>query len=329
MIRSADIRKENRKMIYEQMLDGSYYTKQQISQLTGLSVATCNTLLNELKSEGVVTVSDTKELRGIGRGSELFTVNPNHEYYALIRIQAFKDKDISVMQIIDACGRTVEENRISGNHFDLQEQLSVLNSMIKRYSKTVHVIISVPGVVDEGKITFSDISELENVDLAEQIRKATGCEVTVINDMHAIAIGYQSEHHDQENVITLAGFDSQLLPGTVTMHKGQIISGANGIAGLIGFMQMDAEQKRLNALMSEKESMNMMSNVISALITIVNPSKIVLHGDLLSESTVNDLTRIIAETIPQKYIPEFVLAEEFDSYLMTGMYQIAVDSKKM
>ena len=75
--------------------------------------------------------------------------------------------------------------------------------------------------------------------------------------------------------------------------------------------------------------MNMMSNVISALITIVNPSKIVLHGDLLSESTVNDLTRIIAETIPQKYIPEFVLAEEFDSYLMTGMYQIAVDSKKM
>ncbi|MBO5056175.1 MAG: hypothetical protein J6C64_07470 [Lachnospiraceae bacterium] len=30
-------------------------------------------------------------------------------------------------------------------------------------------------------------------------------------------------------------------PGTVTMHKGQVISGSNGIAGLAGFKPFDVD----------------------------------------------------------------------------------------
>ena len=43
---------ENRKTIFHFMLDGKEYTKQQVSVGTGLSVATCNTLLNEMEAQG-------------------------------------------------------------------------------------------------------------------------------------------------------------------------------------------------------------------------------------------------------------------------------------
>ena len=42
--------KENKKAICRFMLDGEQYTKQQVSAGTGLSVATCNTLLNDKRT---------------------------------------------------------------------------------------------------------------------------------------------------------------------------------------------------------------------------------------------------------------------------------------
>ena len=67
MITSSDIRKANKKRIYKLMLNHESYTKHQISVMSGLSVATCNTLLNDMESDGVLSIGDAKELRGVGR----------------------------------------------------------------------------------------------------------------------------------------------------------------------------------------------------------------------------------------------------------------------
>lgn len=60
MTTSSDIRKANKKRIYKLMLNRKSYTKQQISAMTGLSVATCNTLLNDMESNGILAIGDEK-----------------------------------------------------------------------------------------------------------------------------------------------------------------------------------------------------------------------------------------------------------------------------
>ena len=58
MANSSDIRKDNKKKIYRLMLDHQQYTKQQISVKTGLSVATCNTLLNDMTANKVLVTGE-------------------------------------------------------------------------------------------------------------------------------------------------------------------------------------------------------------------------------------------------------------------------------
>ena len=56
MIDSSDIRVRNKSRIWREMLSRKKYTKQQMAFALGLSVATCNTLLNELKEEKIDVV---------------------------------------------------------------------------------------------------------------------------------------------------------------------------------------------------------------------------------------------------------------------------------
>lgn len=45
---TADIKRENKSQIRKLLISGNSYTKQQVSLQTGLSVASCNTYLNEM-----------------------------------------------------------------------------------------------------------------------------------------------------------------------------------------------------------------------------------------------------------------------------------------
>ena len=54
MKNTAEIKKENQRRVWEILRDGKAHTKQEASLITGLSQATCNTILNEFETEGQV-----------------------------------------------------------------------------------------------------------------------------------------------------------------------------------------------------------------------------------------------------------------------------------
>ena len=62
MKNTAEIKKENQRRIWEILRDGLPHTKQEAARITGLSPATCNTILNELKQEG------EEKIRRSGKG---------------------------------------------------------------------------------------------------------------------------------------------------------------------------------------------------------------------------------------------------------------------
>ena len=76
--------KRQQEKIYRLMLDHQQYTKQQISVKTGLSVATCNTLLNDMAANKVLVTGEEKEFRGVGRSSWLYEIDDEHEHYILV-----------------------------------------------------------------------------------------------------------------------------------------------------------------------------------------------------------------------------------------------------
>lgn len=327
MMNSSDIRKENKRRIYNTMLDGGFYTKHKIATLTGLSVATCNTLLNDMKFSGELLVGEEKELRGVGRGSQLFQINARHEAYLLINILVRNRKRVLELNVADALGCILWEKKLIQDRFSLGELLREIKPLLIEYTGISQIVIAVPGVVDTGNVEFSDIIELEGSSLSDGIEEITGNKPAIINDMHSVAIGYQAMQKEELGVITLAGFYEQLIPGTVTIHKGKVISGANGIAGLIGFMPLGMEIEEIPKQMTKEKCFPILSKAIGAIIGFLNPDKIVLSGELVSDQLVEDLKEYCKNSVPEKYMPEFILVSDFDGYLFRGSWQIALEKK--
>lgn len=75
---SADIKWANKSLIRVLLRSGSAYTKQQIALQTGLSVASCNTYLNEMEAAGEV-LGESRRLHDVGRSSVLYKLNERYE----------------------------------------------------------------------------------------------------------------------------------------------------------------------------------------------------------------------------------------------------------
>ena len=84
MIDSSDVRKINVNLIRSVMWRGGEHTKQSVAMDTGLSVATCNTLLNELEKSGEI-LSEKRQLNGVGRSTSMYRINESYESMLCIR----------------------------------------------------------------------------------------------------------------------------------------------------------------------------------------------------------------------------------------------------
>ena len=113
------------------------------------------------------------------------------------------------------------------------------------------------------------------------------------------------------------------------MHKGQIISGYNGIAGLAGFMPFEMNPDEVPDMMVEGKCLDIISRIIGAIIAFQNPNEIVFSGDLINNRILSEVKDYCRRSIPEKYMPVFKMVSGFSEYLIEGMFQIAVENKEL
>ena len=65
-----------------------------------------------------------------------------------------------------------------------------------------------------------------------------------------------------------------------------------------------------------------------ALISILNPHRLLLTGDLLQESDLGRIRTACQRCIPQEYMPDLVFIPSTDRYYLMGMYWTAMDRKE-
>lgn len=328
MNNSSDIRKENKKTIYRFMLDGKQYTKQQVSMGTGLSVATCNTLLNDMQMQGIVCGGG--KLPGeVGRSSVLYQIREEHEAYLAIHFYVEQEKRLIETIVFSAIGRILSQEKQVLEYADYDRIEEIITRVIKANLNITQIIVGTPSIAENGMIKYCDIPELENVFLKEKLENRFGVDVSIENDMHHKAYGYYKKWGNQDKVITLGYFPNHILPGTATIHKGNIIKGANGFAGMTGFLPYDISKEEQLAMLAPQSCIPFITKSICAIIVLLNPDTIVLTGDLINEDMLEVVKRKCIADIPQEYMPAFFIVDNFDEYYFEGMYQMAVDKKEI
>ena len=346
MKNSADIRRDNKKSIYRFLLEDRgavrtsrtmeqpegerlrQYTKQEVAAATGLSPATCNTLLNDMERAGIVQ-GGRKKAGDVGRSSVLYQIREDHEHYLALYFYVEHGKKIAVCTLLSAAGNVWAREEEACDLLDYTRLVDIIFRMTQRYGLPAQIIVGVPGIAEDGVIRHCDIPELEGEPLKRRLEDGFSIPVAMETDMHFKAYGYYRKNGRDDEVTTRAYFPSHVLPGTATIHRGTIISGSSGFAGMTGFLPSDVSREEQLELLNPKDCLPFLVQSLSAVIVLLNPGKIVLTGDLVTDAILLETRKKCLEYIPQEYMPEFLRVDSFDDCYLEGMFQTAVDRKEM
>lgn len=324
---SASIKRENKAQIHKLLINGNFYTKQQIAMHTGLSVASCNTYLNEMEITGEV-IGEKQKLHDVGRNSMVYRLNENFESILCIFFELIQGIKSITTTVLSPVGNSIYRQV---KHFKLLDCTVIeqeVSAVLERFSNVSQIIVGTPSIAENGVIRHSDIQELENVPLQDILKTKFQLPVYISNDMHHKVYGYYREEQITDKIVTLVNYPSGVLPGTATVHKGVLLTGKNLFAGMVGFLDygMNRDQQIKNLHRPTAEPLIIQACI--ALISILNPHKLLFTGDLLQKDDLERIRIACQNFIPKEYMPDFVFLTNTDEYYIKGMYWTAMDIKE-
>lgn len=326
---SADIRKVNLYKIRNILWLGDWKTKQEISRETDLSVATCNTLLNELAASGEL-ISEKTRIHNVGPGALRYKINENFESILCVWFDRHVKEDILCIRIVSPCGNKIDSVDKTFKHLTSDLLISEIGEFIEKYDNISAIMVGIPGVAENGVIEHCDVDTLDDFKLIDEFSERFGKMVYMENDMHFKVFGYYQQNKDSKDVVTLGNYPTGVMPGSATVYNGVVIKGHNQFAGLTGFLPYGMSiSEQIEVLKSPDTCRDIVSKSIISLIAIQNPSVIVLTGDLLSEDSIEWIISDCKEYIPEEYMPEIIYQDNMDDYYLLGMYRKALELKSI
>lgn len=326
MIDSADVRKLNKNKIRKIMWKGGVWTKQTVADVTGLSVATCNTLLNELEKEGEI-IGQKQRLNEVGRCTSVFQINEDFESILCISFEMILGVKTLHCTVLSMCNRVLATTETIHQQLDISSISQEISAIFSTYPNISSVVIGTPSIAEHGVIRHCDIAELDNEPLVQIIEKQYHVPVYMENDMYFKAYGYYKTQCTMDDVVTILNYPSHILPGTATIHRGTIVTGKNGFAGMVGFLPFDIGRDRQIELLSEQTCVPLISKAAASLIAIMNPNRMIFTGDLLTPSVMKTVMENCKQYIPNEYMPSFQFVEDIQPFYLEGMYRQAIDKK--
>lgn len=330
MIDSSDVRKININLIRSVMWKGGEHTKQSVSVNTGLSVATCNTLLNEMEQNGEL-LSRKCQLNGVGRSTSIYRINESYECILCVRFDLVSDGSrILWCDVLSMLGTKLFQKQQSYQRMEAELIVEEIEGVISTFPGISCILVGTNGIVDNGVIRMSDIPELEGAHLLNMVREKAGDRpVHMAYDCQFRAYGAYKKANCTHETLTLMFCVKNVLPGTASVVNGMIVNGRNGFAGMTGYMPYDMDRAEQIRLIAEKPAgLALIAQAVVSVITVLNPDVVVFAGNVIDAAAADRVRNLCEEYLPKDVIPDFCVAEDgSDSYYLEGMYQKALEIK--
>lgn len=327
MTDSAQIKKQNKAQIRRLLRRGEAYAKQQIALQTGLSIASCNTYLNEMEQSGEV-VGEKQQLHEVGRSSVVYRLNEAYESILGLYFEYIQGVKSITTAVFSPTGRLLDLQVRPYDVLDVTAITDRLTALLAQFPNTSQILIGTPSIAEKGVIRHSDIPELEGVALVPQLTRRYQLPVFLANDMHYKVYGYYREAQITDQIVTLVNYPAGVLPGTATVHRGTLLTGRNLFAGMVGFLDYGMSRAEQIRQLRRPTAEPLIVKAAIALISILNPDRLVFTGDLIRESDLDRIRQACQACIPAEYMPEFAFLPDTDPYYRMGMYWTAMNRKE-
>ncbi|WP_460277074.1 ROK family protein [Clostridium sp. CTA-5] len=293
-----ELKRVNISLILEFIRNNRSASRTEIVKGTGISQTTVGKLLSELQSSNDIINIGLDKSSG-GRRAERYSLNKNKSYVLSIIING----EYLIYNLVNSIGNIIESNKIETN--ELLDKVIIddlIDSFIKNNKDIKAIGICVPGVISKnGYLSGRTFSELKEIDINRHIQEKYNIPVFLENDLNSAALGFLDEYVNNQksnakeclNMVYI-NFN-KLGAGAGIIINNKLVKGKDNFAGEIGFIKFGNQQ--VNELLknkpNDKEYIEIVVNIISAINFIINPSLIVLGG--------NDFRYNLIEEIKKNY----------------------------
>ncbi len=325
---TAKVKENNKEVIKNALIRIGQGTKIMVAKETGLSVATCNTLLNELARCGeILEVNTEKRPSGAGRPSKTYRLNNQLSLVCCLSLYAEERKQYIGYQIIDLMSNRIAEKTMQETNLDYKAIHDLIAYLLQEYSKIQIISIGISGTLDSAQtIETCDITSLVGENLIKNIKRDFSLPVVMDNRMSLIAYGlYRQKTKSPFSSVIALKFDDDKCQESGIIINGDIIHGRSNFAGNISCLSLQPENTRRLLHVTPKISHEeQIAKAMSLFIAVLNPDVIMLTGKSISITLIGPIIDACKKIISEKHIPELTFAQDTSSYYFEGLKERAL-----
>lgn len=239
-----DLRRQNLSAVLSLLHANRSMSRADLTHATGLNRSTVATIVTELDSLQLVTVSQPLDTKRVGRPSTVIRPSPRH-----IAVAVYPDTDAISIGVVAMGGDVLREFR-----FDVESAPTVVHTVntlqallrgleLSDGGTVLGIGIGVPGLVDArgGVVRVAPHLDWHDEPIVDMVATATGLPTWAANDATCavVAEGRFGQGVDEDNLVYLNGGAGGIGGGAIV--AGQLLSGANGYSGELGHMLVNSD----------------------------------------------------------------------------------------
>lgn len=322
---TAQIKQNNMNSVRESLFSGETLTKKDISERTGLSLATCTVILGELIGKKQVLELEFAEPKG-GRPARRFCLNPDWGHILCIYTDNnFEERGVSC-RVYDMSGNILHDTDKEVSSIGAGSFRTIISEMISVFPKIRMIGLGIAGICgDNDVVEACDHHELIGLNLKKILEDEFGVSVFVANDMYFTSYGfYLKEPKNKPFSVSVSLWPENHCAGAGSVVDGHILLGSTRFAGEIANLPYDLSyEEQLERLMNKHDILPMVGMYLTCTVVMINPDVVYITGKSAGELDMESLKTWCKKYIPENHLPEIRIQTDIRDEYMTGIFGLS------
>jgi len=288
-------------------------TKQTLSRKTGLSLATCGTLLARLVEDGEA-VELAREESGGGRPALLYGCNRKTAVTALLRLEFTDGIGELIGCTANMLNETATRETMHKGVVDSKTVIAALEQLTRRDPRIRAAAVSFPQMVSGS--------------MEALLRERFPFPVAVDHEANFAVAGYlESVPVLRNSTVCLVNFPEKRFPRAGIAVNGSVLHGRSGFAGELSFLPFGISREQQKLRLGNLAGLTgQAAETVAALTAVLNPLQVILCGEAFEESMRPALQKLCRELVPAEHLPELVFRNDCREECFRGMAAAAMNT---